>query len=152
MLALLYDEDCAFCRRCRAWLEGRRSMVPLLLVPSDSPAARALTGGRVPHDGRELVVVDDRGAYWAGPDAFLVCLWALEGYRGWATLLAFSWLRPFARAFFAVVSRQRGLLSRLFPDQAAREGPCCGGAIDATLPLGCEGRHAGHEPHLSPYR
>lgn len=156
MLALLYDEGCPFCRRCRAWLEGRPAWVPLLLVPNDSPLALALTGGRVPHDGRELVVIDDRGAYWVGPDAFLVCLWALEGFRALASALALPALRPFAGLFFALVSRSRGLLSRLFPDELAHEGPCCGaGGCQTHLPLastGCEGHHAGLSPRLSPDR
>jgi hypothetical protein len=79
-LTVLYDEQCAFCRRCRTgW------------PPSQSWWRSSSCSARRPHRrvrdtpiGKELVVVDDDRNAWVGPSAFLMCLWATAKYRSWA--------------------------------------------------------------------
>ena len=130
-LTILYDAHCPFCQRCRAWVEGQPTLVPCRFLANGSPAARALFGGVIPGRGRDLVVVSHDGAFWAGSDAFLVILWALEEHRGLAHTLATPWLRPFSGTFFDLVSSSRPLLSALFGHgHRCEEGHC--GAVESA--------------------
>jgi predicted DCC family thiol-disulfide oxidoreductase YuxK len=105
-LTILYDESCAFCRRCRDWLLLQPCFVEVELLPAGSGEARARFGN-VPWLGRDLVAVDDRGRVWAGPAAFITCLWATVRYRPWAYRLASPTLAPLAERFFMVVTKRR---------------------------------------------
>ena len=125
-LAVLYDDGCPFCRRCRVYLERHPQLVPLRLVPMSSAAARTLTGGVIPAAGRELVVIADDGAFWVGNDAFLMCMWALEDQRALAITLSHPWLRPFSELFFDMVSSGRHVLSSFFGGGESCEHGNCG--------------------------
>lgn len=105
-LTVLYDETCAFCRRCRDWLLAQPCFVEVELLAAGSPAARARYG-TLPWLGRELIVVDDRGRGWIGPGAFLTCLWATVRYRPWAYRLSGPTLAPLAERFFRHISKRR---------------------------------------------
>ena len=120
-LTVLYDGACALCTRCRDWMQGQRALVPLRFLACSSEEARARYGV-IPWLGEELVVVSDAGDVWAGPAAFLMCLWALEDWREWSHRLSGPALAPLAARFFtAVSSRRRTLAAFLSPD------PCAGG-------------------------
>jgi predicted DCC family thiol-disulfide oxidoreductase YuxK len=122
-LTVLYDQTCALCVRCRDWASAQRVFVPLRFVPCQSEEARTRYAG-VPWLGEELVVASDEGDVWAGPAAFLVCLWALEDWREWSYTLAGSALAPMAERFFqALSSRRRSIAALLFPDRC--EGGTC---------------------------
>jgi predicted DCC family thiol-disulfide oxidoreductase YuxK len=105
-LTVLYDADCPLCARCRYFMESRAALVELSFVPCDSAEARARFG-QVPWLGDELVVVSDEGGVWAGPAAFLMCLWALRDYREWSYRLSGPAFAPLARRFFQTVSERR---------------------------------------------
>ncbi len=131
-LLVLYDSHCPFCARCREWLEAREQDVPLVFLCCRSPEARQRYG-RIEGLGRDLVVVDARGAYYRGPSAFVMCFWALASYR-WIAMLACSFLVwPFTQLVFEWVSVNRGAL---------------GGAVGVA----CTGEHCGLPPAHSPYR
>jgi hypothetical protein len=69
----------------------------------------------------ELVVVDDEGGVYEGTDAWIICLYALRDFREWSLRLAQPGLRPFARAGFEWLSRNRKGLSdvlRWSPEEA----------------------------------
>jgi predicted DCC family thiol-disulfide oxidoreductase YuxK len=122
-LTVLYDESCPLCIRCRDWMSGQRSFVPLRFVPCGSEEARTRYRS-IPWLGGELVVVSDEGDVWAGPAAFLVCLWALEDWREWSDTLSGSVFAPMAERFFkALSSRRRAVAALLFPDRC--EGGTC---------------------------
>lgn len=126
-LIVLYDESCPLCLRCRDWLSEQRAIVPLRFVASGSEEARTRYRG-IPWLGRELVVVSDEGDVWAGPAAFIVCLWALEDWREWSGTLSGSVLAPLAERFFrALSSQRRAVAALLFPDRCA-QGTCPAGA------------------------
>jgi hypothetical protein len=78
----------------------------------------------VPWLGEELVVASDEGDVWAGPAAFIVCLWALQDWREWSYTLSGSALAPMAERFFrALSSRRRSIAALLSPDRC--EGGEC---------------------------
>jgi predicted DCC family thiol-disulfide oxidoreductase YuxK len=105
-LTILYDADCPLCARCRQFMESHEALVELEFVPCGSAEARARFG-QVPWLGDELVVVSDEGDVWAGPAAFVMCLWALRDYREWSHRFSGPALAPLARRFFKAVSDRR---------------------------------------------
>ena len=111
-LTILYDAACGFCVKCRWWLAEQPKYVAMEFLPTGGPEARrrfpSIFGLGAPE---ELTVVSDDCGVYRGADAWLMCLWALEGYREWADRLARPALRPLARAAFALVSKNRGRIS-----------------------------------------
>jgi predicted DCC family thiol-disulfide oxidoreductase YuxK len=134
-LTVLYDAACPICVRCRDWLEKQPAYVALELLPCQSREAQRRYGD-VPWLGAELVVVSDTGEVWAGPAAFLVALWALEGYREWSYLLSGESFSTMAERFFVALSSKRRWLAGWLTH------PECNGDR-------CHRRHA---PAVSPYR
>ena len=106
-LIILYDAQCGFCQRCRAWLVAQRQYVALEFIPRDAPEVALRLGGFVPNADDELVVVDDEGGVYQGPGAFLMCFYALVDYREWSMRLARPGLLPLARKAFHLVSTRR---------------------------------------------
>ena len=101
-LTVLYDAGCGICRTARTWLAGRAQLVPLEFVPAGTVAAveryPALDHARTLS---EITVIADTGDVYEGDAAWIVCLWALEGYRSIANRLATPALRPLARGVVA---------------------------------------------------
>src|SRR5690242_9759240 len=94
-LTVLYDPLCPTCARAKTWLEMRRQRIRLDFVPAGSDAARR----RFPHIDhaatmRDITVIDDRGAIFAGPKAWVICLWALNRYRTAASAMTKPALYP----------------------------------------------------------
>lgn len=107
-LTVLYDAGCAFCRGVRAWLEQEPQEVPLEFLAAGSPQALR----RFPEldhaaTREEITVVSDSGAVYLGERAWLICLWALHDYRGWAIRLADPKLLPTARQVVQWVAANR---------------------------------------------
>ena len=69
----------------------------------------------------ELAVVANTGEVWLGNHAWIVCLWALRGYRELALKLTSPLLLLMAREAFAVVSRNRYALSGMLRLRNERE-------------------------------
>lgn len=105
-ITVLYDSECALCRRCRAWLETQRTWVPVHFLAASAEEARQRRPD-LPWLGDNLVVVGDSGEVWVGPAAFLICLWATVDYRGWASRLSGPSFAPMAERFFHTVSSNR---------------------------------------------
>ncbi len=123
-LAILYDDACAVCVRCRELIEAREALVPLRFVACRSHEARERYG-TIPFLVHELVVVDDdTGAWWAGPAAFVMALWALTDGRTLAGLLASPALAPVAQAVFAWISAHRGDLGWIVGAPSCENGAC----------------------------
>jgi predicted DCC family thiol-disulfide oxidoreductase YuxK len=110
-LYVMYDSRCGLCTEVRDWLQAQPSYLDLRLMASDSDDARRMFPSL---PAGELAVVDDDGRVWLGDRAFIVCLWALREFRGWASRLATPLLRPLARHAFTAVSQNRQSLSALF--------------------------------------
>ena len=111
-LYVLYDDDCALCRRCRRWLGAQPAFVELRFLP----LAAAETDRRFPgieqfHPSEQLLVVSDEGEVYQGSHAWIMCLYALREYRGWSQRLASPLLLPWARRVCELVSENRLSLS-----------------------------------------
>ncbi len=104
-LMVYFDARCGLCVALVRWLEGQRQIVPLRCVPKDEGMD-------------DLVVVADSGEYWRGDSAWLMVIWALDEYRGWAYRLGSPLLLPLARQMFAKLSENRGQLAIWFGLQA----------------------------------
>jgi predicted DCC family thiol-disulfide oxidoreductase YuxK len=121
-LTVLYDPNCSLCRRCRAWMERQRTFLRVTWLACTGEAARKAYGA-IPWLQDELVVVGDGGEVWAGPAAFLVCLWALCDWREWSFRLAGPAFAPLAERFFLFLSSRRKSIGALF-DHACADGSC----------------------------
>ncbi len=124
MLIVFYDGLCPVCVRCKEWLESAPQRVPLALHDCRGVLARA-RAAELPWLGEELVVVSDRGDVWIGPRAFLVCLWALEGWRGLAELLASELVWPLGEAVFRAISDHRSRFASLVGASPCHDGHSC---------------------------
>lgn len=105
-LYVLYDGECALCRRCREWLGAQPAYVPLEFLPLQAPEVPCRFPG-IERWGlaEQLTVVSDAGEVWQGAGAWTMCLWALRDYREWSLRLA--------RRAVELVSQNRLSLSRL---------------------------------------
>ena len=112
-LYVLFDERCGLCRRAGEWASSQPAYFPLIFVPAWSEQARQLFPSlALASEPEELIAVGDSGEVYRGDSAWIMCLFALEGYREWANRLASPALRPLARQAFALVSKQRQSISR----------------------------------------
>jgi predicted DCC family thiol-disulfide oxidoreductase YuxK len=121
-LTVLFDPGCALCRRCRAWMLGQASYLPLTFLACTSDEARRRFGD-IPWLADELIVVGDGGEVWVGPAAFLICLWALVDWREWSFRLAGPAFAPLAERFFSFLSSRRRSLAALL-DHRCSDGHC----------------------------
>jgi predicted DCC family thiol-disulfide oxidoreductase YuxK len=112
-LYILYDARCGLCSWARRWLARQPAFLELTFIPAGSErAARLFPGLTHPERVEELVVVGDDGGVYRSSRAWIMCLYALQDYREWALRLAHPALLPMARQAFALVTRQRGRISR----------------------------------------
>ncbi len=98
-LTVLYDADCAMCRRFRDWLGNQPLLVATELVAAGSATARV----RFPdldhaRTLEEITVVGDDGAVWTNEHAWVMCLWVTVQHRALAERLARPGWLPLARA------------------------------------------------------
>lgn len=125
-LTVIYDPDCELCRRCKRWISGQPQLVPISFIEATDPTVASWARGLVPV-GDELVVVSNRGATWFGPDAFVMCLWALERHRRLAGRLQSQGLAHLARGAFHALSGGRSAISVLLGD-TSDPGDCADGS------------------------
>jgi len=109
-LYVIYDPHCGMCTEIKDWLVRQPTYVPLRLVPAGSEQAQALFP-RTSAD--EIAVVSDQGDVWLGNRAWVIVLWALKRYRGWALRLASPGLQPFARQAYTAIAHNRMGISKL---------------------------------------
>jgi predicted DCC family thiol-disulfide oxidoreductase YuxK len=112
-LTVLYDAECQLCQRCRQWLARQPAYFPLRFLPLQTALAQNLFPGLAQfHPARQLVCVSDLGEVYVGDGAWIVCLYALRGYREWSRRLARPALRPYAARICNLVSQHRLALGR----------------------------------------
>jgi predicted DCC family thiol-disulfide oxidoreductase YuxK len=117
-VTIVYDADCGLCTRTKDWIGQQASFIRIRFVACGSPEARR----RFPQlPAGELAVVANTGEVWLGNHAWIVCLWALRGYRDFAFRLTSPLLLLMAREAFAVVSKNRSALSSMLRLRSERE-------------------------------
>lgn len=111
-LWVFYDRTCAFCVRCRRWLEEQPKFLEMEFLPAGSVEAirrfPALTWNRT----EELVVLSDESGVYRDTDAYIMTLYALCEYREWAERLSQPAWKPLVRVAFDLLSSQRRRFSR----------------------------------------
>jgi len=113
-IGVLYDETCGFCCECARWLSRQEQLVPVVCIPRQAREVGEAFGELDrPGTRPELVVVDSDGGVYRDADAWVVTLWALKDFRGWAKRFARPGLKPFARSLFEFVSSNRQVVSRI---------------------------------------
>jgi predicted DCC family thiol-disulfide oxidoreductase YuxK len=117
-LTILYDAECGLCTRTRDWIAQQEALVRIRFLASGSPEAKR-EFPRLP--AGELAVVGNTGEVWLGNHAWIVCLWALRGYRDLAFRLTSPLLLLMAREAFAVVSKNRAALSSMLRLRSERK-------------------------------
>ena len=130
-LTVVTDEECALCRQCRAWLSQQSLHVPIEFVGVGSE--EALRRYQSMGNRRDvLIVADEHGRIWVGPDAFIMCLWATTAYRGWSRWAARPGWRVLAKALFSTVSSNRHQIADMMSGRCTDEN--------------CSARASGFEP------
>ena len=114
-LYVFYDATCGLCTRLRQWGERQPAFVELRFVPAGGRDALRLLPAEIAATSREdLIVLSSDGGVYQGEAAWLMCLWALKGYRSLSIRLSDSRLAPKVREAFAIFSSNRHALSRWF--------------------------------------
>ena len=109
-LTIFYDAQCYFCRRSTKWLRDETKFFELDFVPAGTPEAKRILSVVDSKSEKELIVVSDEGAIYSGPNAFIMCLYALTDYRELALRLSHPVLLPLARKAFMLLSEYRSRL------------------------------------------
>jgi len=117
-ITIVYDGACGLCTGAKDWMRQQDALVPIQFVESRSSEAQRRFP-QLPVD--ELAVVADTGEVWLGTRAWIVCLWALRGYRELALRLTSPLLVLIAPEAYTVVSRNRYALSGMLRLRNERE-------------------------------
>jgi predicted DCC family thiol-disulfide oxidoreductase YuxK len=134
-LFVLYDRDCALCRRLRNWLAQQPVYVRLVFIPLQSPdLSLRFPGVERFHPDEQLIVISAAGDLWRGESAWITVLWALREYREWSQRLAHPALRSLARRACALVSENRYGLSRWLQKASSTE---IRGVLETVSDLPC---------------
>ncbi len=124
-LTVLFDAQCAMCRRCREWLGRQPAYLKLEFLPSSSSEVERRFPGLTRTDQpEELVVISDEGGVYRGPVAFIMCLYALKEYRELSLWLSKPAMLPMARGAFVQLSKNRGILSHFLVSWGAPADEC----------------------------
>lgn len=117
-ITIVYDPDCGLCTSTKQWIGQQALLVGIHFVASGSLEARQ----KFPQlPAGELAVVANTGDVWLGNRAWIVCLWALRGYRDLAFRLTSPLLLLMAREAFSVLSKSRAGLSGMLGLKSERE-------------------------------
>ncbi len=103
-LTVFVDGDCPLCRRVADWLLRQPTFVTLHVRRAQSAAGTAACPLSLDQLLEKVTVTASDGAVYRGTKAWLVCLWALRNWRGFAMRLAGPRLLPWANRLFALVT------------------------------------------------
>lgn len=133
-ITVLYDPGCSLCAFVRGWLDRQRKLLPVYTVEVASEDAWRWFP-ELDHAAtlREITVIGDAGQVYRETDAWLVVLWALDGFRPMAHRLATPAGRPFARAAVLAAARYREAhTTTSLTDAACHDGCAAPGTAQAT--------------------
>ena len=111
-LTVLFDPSCELCIRATRWLRQQPAFVPIKLTPAgSSEIERRFPGLEASSTLESFTVVANDGRVWRGAKAWVMCLWALKDYRGWALRLGHPDRMPWAKRWIDRVSSNRHRIS-----------------------------------------
>lgn len=122
-LHVVYDDQCELCRRCRHWLSVQATHVELRFLASSQPEVKERYGD-LPWYEIELMVVDDHGRAWIGPQAFIMALWATRRWRSMSYRLSGDAFTPLAERFFHALTANRATVSGLLGSHRCDSDTC----------------------------
>jgi hypothetical protein len=112
-LYVFYDAQDDFALRSYAWLVAQPPLWPLEFIPFQASERMARFQGIDDFRRRgPLLGVGDEGGVYAGPNAFIICLYALKDYQEWSYRLSAPMFLPLARRAFELLSTQGRKFSR----------------------------------------
>ena len=112
-LHVFFDSRCRMCRRFKTWLAEQTQLVKLEFTSYHLPEARRICPDLDEHSpASELVVMADSGEIYKGAHAWIMCLWALEEYRGVSYRLAQPRWIELTRKVCHLISDHRLTLSK----------------------------------------
>lgn len=120
---VIYDAHCGVCSRSVAWLQRQRADQPLRFLAAHSEEAIRLVPVRPPN---QMAIVSPSGEVLLGADGWIGCMSALPRYRWLARAMAWPVAKPFVRAGYGLVARNRLRLSAMLgrkPDACEIPGP-----------------------------
>ena len=137
-MTVLYDSECDFCGRCRAWAESQPQYIQLRFIARDSQRARR-DYPQLTTTGDELIAIGDDGSVYRNAKAWLMCMYALRRYRPLALRLSRPGMQGFARRVFNLISHHRRRVpSWLLP---ARNDRLAAHLRNVQEPLACASSH-----------
>jgi predicted DCC family thiol-disulfide oxidoreductase YuxK len=111
-LYVICDPRCELCCRLKNWIMEQRLWIGLPIVEQGSETAKRLFPELDRIAGKnDLVVISDEGAVYLNDRAWIMVLYAMVEYRGWAERLTHPVLMPLARQAFAALSKNRHMIS-----------------------------------------
>ena len=110
-ITVLYDSECAFCRRCRKWILSQHKRMPIEFMSIHSPDLDQKYPALSKNKLDQLVVITDRGDVYYKDKAFVICLYALSEYYEWSFKLSEPMFLPMVRKVYQIVSRYRNVFS-----------------------------------------
>jgi len=109
----VFDPQDAHARDCCRWLVEQPTWFPLECLPAGSQEAKRILRKAPPEVAKEeLVVVNDLGDVYLGPNAWVMTLYPLREYTHWSRRLATSALLPEARSAVGLLCRGGARLAR----------------------------------------
>ena len=121
-LTAFYDARCAMCIACRRWIEKEPKYLAVDFVSYQSKRAREICPDLDRFDpAGEIVVMADDGGIYRGGKAWIMCLYALKGYREWALRLAQPSLLPVAKKLCHLISTNRLTLSKFLRNRGLED-------------------------------
>ena len=127
---LIYDGSCPLCRGARNWLVKRAKDNALTTVACQSAEDRcALDAESAERCHRAMCLLLPDGSMHSGVEALPHLMRRLKRWRWLGRMIAFPGVNLAARGVYAVVSRNRYLISRLL-GLPAHQACCCGARQD----------------------
>jgi len=114
-ITVYYDGHCGMCCSFQEWIYRQERLAPIRFIPYQSlgtEAAPPRIRGLDP--GREMVVHTREDLLYQGAEAWVICLYALTEYRGWALRLSSPTLLPLAKKVCTHLATNRRRLSKIF--------------------------------------
>lgn len=144
-LFFLFDMHSAFCQRSLQWLEKQPAYLEIKPLPAQAWETQRRFPGVVKGHADEIVVVSDEGGVYRGPEAVIMCLYALRRYRVWARRLSRPEQLPLAPHRFGLLVTEGTELGR-WSDRNVTRQPAA--AISGPIPYAqfAEPNPASHPP------